>query len=261
MFRKLTTIAACLTLLLVGPVWAQSGQRFLDGTKITGPIYGTLSGSITSDSVARVPRIDSNGNFMIVDAARDRTSNLYWSNAINDTVSPPATVRSEVMAWSAESTATLDVSSCRSIGLFIRFAPGAPVDTAVVTRFAVQVRAHPVQSQDSSSTYVWHPFRSAYSGTGTDSVGQTNPAFTQQQTEVSNRGEFVVAFSNRHYGATVVTPSQHPYSGQLGVYVRLVGKGGEPFWAPWMSVRIRLVTPSTSAGKPRIRLDIAGSPL
>ena len=247
-----------LGLLIAAPAVVFAQAVVQDGSSFRQNLQGqAIGGILRADSTFKLFTMDATGNLSMLDAFPNRTANVIWSNAINDTISPPATPNALVMAWSAESTATLDVSTLHTIGLFFRFIPGAPIDSTATSRFAIQIRAHPVSSQDSASTFIWRGFNSSYSGTGTDSVGHALAAFVQQQTDVTSRGEFVLQFPHRHYSGA----SQIPLSGQTGTYIVLTTKGGEPFWAPYMSIRVRLMTPSTSAGKPRVRLDIVGTPL
>ena len=254
---KIRRVLAIAVLLAV-PVWAQAQVVQQDGSRTdpgrTGTGSGMMIGGIDSDTLFRIPRYDASGNAQFSDVSRDRSSWLIWSNAINDTVSAPTQANILTTPFSAESTATLDVSTLRSVGLFLRYAPGAPVDTSQVYRFAVQVRAHPVQSQDSSSTYVWHKqMLEPVDAAGQDSIGHHVNSIAQTGAQT---GEIIVDFSNKRY----MPSAFRSWSGQTGIYFIVAVRDGSTLWAPYMSIRVRCIGP-LAGPKPRIRVDVVGTPL
>jgi hypothetical protein len=201
-------------------------------------------------------------NYLAIDASRsllvrestppDRDAWMVWTNAINDTISSASNQNSP---FSAESTAVLNVSTLRTITAFIKWNPTTGGDTSSTYTYAVQVRAHNVQSEDSSTTAIWHrPRALVAAGDAPDTVGH-NP-ISKLNVYNAASGEFILQFNVARY-----LPTAHrSWNGQTGIYVLIASRDGGGFWAPYMSIRIRNLGPNL-AGKSYVRMDVMGSPL
>jgi hypothetical protein len=221
--------------LLIAALW--SGPAFTQAWVYQGPNY--LAMDISRSLLVRES------------TPPDRDAWMIWTNAINDTISSASNQNSP---FSAESTATLNVSTLRTVTAFIKWVPPGG-DTTSTYSYAVQVRAHIVQSQDSSSTGIWHRPRTLIAaGDAPDSVGHL-PA-SKLNVYNAATGEFILQFNNARY-----LPTAHrSWNGQTGIYVHIASRDGNAFWAPYMSIRIRNLGPNL-AGKSLIRMDVLGTPL
>jgi len=229
-------------------------------------VSAVMIGLALAGGVARAQQ----GRVWADDDKRDRDFNKLWSNAINDTVSPPLQGNIDRynanaaggLPFSAESTATLDIRTLRSVALFLRCIGPASGDTSGTLRFAVQVRFHPILSQDSTSTFPWYRNAGVMGAALPDSIGQTYTATGVQPGITAQAGEFIVVFQQRNIQRTV---GAHQFVGFNGIYIPVFSGKAERVYAPYMSVRVRQISPIyttvVDATKPRIILTVAGSPL
>ena len=88
---------------------------------------------------------------------------------------------------------------------------------------------------------------------------QTTNATVAVATPYLLPGEFEVIFNVSRRDTVDGAAIPKPFSAPLGYYVPLVGSMGEWFWAPYFSVRMRVINGVKSRFK--IRVDYVGSAL
>ena len=216
----------------------------------SGPYFNTKSGQV----------VDVNGNAKVVDADRDRD---LWG--VHTLINNQLTATSNGMA---DSNATpVATYNYRRMSLMI-YPQLDSLSTSV--RLAVQVRAHSSSATDSASAFPWYrwPVRGTTVGLGIDSLTQyAHGTRTLAQGTSANLptgsvgawdGEFIVQYSAQRLdtlgaGGTAGKYGAYP----RGIYVPLLDATGAPFWAPYTSVRVRVLSGVRS--RTRVRVDLVGS--
>ncbi len=254
-------IAACafgalVSLPLYAADQAADGQRFGPLGSGTGaqvsskvPVPQLMGGMYAADTTSRALRTDASGNVLMADADRDRD---LWQ--------PYSLINNYLFAsgnYMADSNAVpMDTHNFRRCALVI-YGNGDSLSSRV--RIAVQVRAHYTSAADSGSTYPWYRWRPGATGSADgDSLGHFLSGSTTLAQTTSGTGlwssEFMVEFDVAGRSA-VGGFGANP----IGMYVPLVDAGGAYFWAPYTSVRVRVINGIKSRFK--IRVDLVGSAL
>jgi len=197
--------------------------------------------------------VDASGNAKVVDADRDRD---YWTtaNLINNQLTASGTTM-------ADSNVTpIATYGYRRSGLMIY----PQFDSlSTVVRIAVQVRAHYNSSADSANAFPWYrwPTRSTSAASDVDSIGHFTNSSQATPVQVTSgsglySGEFLVKFDVARQdlaGGGAGKPWAYP----KGIYVPLNDATGAPYWAPYTSVRVRVLNGVRS--RMRVRVDYVGS--
>lgn len=204
---------------------------------------------------------DGSGNAYVNEYAKDRDNWIIYTNAINDTISNGALVGT---AWTAvataagfcvESTAVYPSGAYRKFAIGIRLIPASGDTTTSAYRLAVQIRGHSGSTADSSNTFYWE----SWSGIASAGAADTSAAGTSAQSgnlAVVWPGEKVIAFDPRR--GNVLTFGQQ-FGAPAGKLIDLVDAKGNWFWAPYMSVRVRVIGGTSSnaaASKGRIVMSL-----
>jgi hypothetical protein len=182
------------------------------------------------------------------------------SNLINDTITvacpldtgDPA-VGAAGYAFTAESTAIVDVGDFPNIGMFLRVIP-AGGDTSTRIRLAVQVRAHLDFTGDSSSTFPWVLWNGQANATNPDTVRNTFTTYNPPAGEGCGvwAGEFVVSMQDPVRGRGTMRSNEF-FGAPNGLYIPLTSRTGPRFTAPYMSIRVRVLE---GASKPKVVLHL-----
>lgn len=268
--RKWAAVAALMLCggVALAQVVQQDGSRTDPGRRGTG--QGSLIGGIVrSDTTMRLLTMDSNGNLKTAEAT-PMFNNYRTGTLVNNQLTASGTQMAD------SNTIAIQSYDLKRIGLSFY---GSPDSLSTVVRLAVQVRGHMTQTTDSSSTFPWVRWTNAGGipgGTGvgifrSDSIGHQTGFINTPTTPVQSTsatvaaassylypGEFMVVF-NVARDDTSGAGASHPWSGPKGYFVPLVGPFGEWFWAPYMSVRVRVLNGVRS--RFRIRVDYAGTSL
>lgn len=264
--RKWAAVAALFAVPLA-TLWSIAGVEVQDSKSVRGQMNFPVVGGISrADSAGRMLTMSSTGGLSIYDEARDRNRYVTGSLINNQLAASGA-----AMADSSDPVASYDL---KRVGLTFY---GIFDSLSTVVRVAVQVRAHFNTSTDSSSTFPWYRWANAGgipggAGAGnfkSDSIGHVTLVATSQvpltavQATSANSagggllpGEFEVIF-NYSRSDTTAAGNGKPFSAPTGIYVPLVGPLGEWFWAPYMSVRVRVINGVRS--RFRIRVEYAGT--
>lgn len=243
--------------VVMAQVVAQDGQRTDPGRRAIG--QGLLIGGVDrSDSTFRALTLDPSGSASTVDADRDR--NFFTSQTLID---------NWVMASGAamaDSSTPLATHAYKRLGLMIYGIPDSASNGTV--RLALQIRAHLSASTDTLSTFPWIRFSVTDSAaTGIDSVGHgANPAqvpLTAVQATQANSslggvlpGEIKLTFNDSRRDTTDAGGNGKPFSSPVGFYIPL-SHSGDWFWAPYTSVRVRVL--NGVASRFRIRIYLVGT--
>jgi hypothetical protein len=220
--------------------WSQQadGQPLYSG-RGNPPKGLPIGGMIRADSTFQLFTTDANGALRTVDDTPDREANtsfVLWSGAAGDTTA----------VGMADSTAIMDTHGLRHLGLMLK-AFWTPTATILTLRIAVQVRAHPTASADSVNTYPW-AWTNVLNATGATSdtvrVGQN----LTPDTVTPSSQELVVVFNQA--GGNWTTRSR--------VYIPLYNNQGTEYWAPFTSIRVRVLG---GAGVATLWGTLVGTPL
>lgn len=235
------------------------------------PMLQAVGGMYAADTTGRVLRFDASGNLLSSEANKDRDNwSIPTGGIINDTMSVAALANGRVSSQSsnlgfcAESTLVLPCGQYRHFTLFMRAIPigAATSDTSSMIRVAVEIRKHTTNLADTSSTFVWmswEPPAGTNAPTGPDSLGHTYAGVTIGSTPGTVAlypGEHEFIFDPRRRGDR---NTDYFFGPPDGIAVDLVDAHGQWFWAPYMSVRIRVLSYTSSAAndhKPRIYLAV-----
>jgi hypothetical protein len=181
----------------------------------------------------------------------------------------------------ADSSTPIPSYAFRRIALFVY---GVPDSLRGIIRLAVQVRGHLSAASDTLSTFPWYRWPPNFNSNNsagtfgtvfaTDSIGHgvatTQVPLTAVQATSANSsnggllpGEFKIVFnsSRRDTSANGDGTGSKPFSFPAGMYIPLAGQAGEWFWAPYFSVRVRLLNGLAAGGRFRIRIYYAGTAL
>lgn len=254
--RFLVPLFVVLVVAFAGLSRAQVGA---DGVKSQGLSFQRIGGITGADSLGRVLKMDASGNAKVVDADRDRD---LWGvyNLINNQLTASG-------SGMADSNATpVATYNFRRTGLMF-YAQFDSLSSEV--KIAVQVRAHYSSATDSASAFPWYrwPVRSTTVASDVDSLGHmTKGTYAQAQITTANvaqssgglwSGEFIVKFQSARQD-TVDGISAGKYGAYpKGIYIPLQDIGGNYYWAPYTSVRVRVLSGVKS--RFRIRTDLVGS--
>lgn len=183
-----------------------------------------------------------------------------FQNIIVDTMSVAAAINSAQnpggYSFTAESTAIIDVGRFFRIGLMIRAIP-AGGDTTTPIRLAVQIRAHLDNSaEDSTNTFYWMPHAVSASISTPDSfvTKYTTSAPPAGAGVGVWPGEMIVAFNDPARGRGAMKSNEF-FGAPDGCYIPLIATKGDIFWAPYMSVRVRVLQ---AAANPKIVMSLIG---
>lgn len=254
---------AVLAAFLLFPASASAQAVVGDGQSFRGVLQGQAQvGIVRADSTAKLLTVDSDGNLKVAQSSLDR--NYYKTFQL---INNQLTASGAAMADSSSPQATYDL---RRMGLMIY--PTAFDSLSTIVRLAVQVRAHMTNQADSASSFPWARYsvgRSTTAGNYADSVGHWNSGYTGPLTPVQTTtataaapylypGEIMVTFNFARDDSTA-NGNGKPWSFPKGIYLPLVGALGEWFWAPYTSVRVRVI--NGVRNRFRVRVDMVGSPL
>jgi hypothetical protein len=214
----------------------QWGRRVAgSNTSSSGSPSVQIVGGVNTSDTTFVP-ITINGTtgaLTISDASPARTDFLDGSTPIiDDTTS----------IGFAESSAVINVGKYRLHSLAIRVA-GTP--TAVT--MAVQIRFHLNSQSDSSSIFPWYVRRTG--GAAADTTSNYLAAQTAGAANLS-RTEFAVLLQADGIAAA-------KWGNQAHAYINLADKYGVEEWAPYVSVRIRVL----SGANVSVKVYLLGTPL
>ena len=262
-------LAVAVLLALPAALLAQAVVQ--DGSSYRQNLQAQASGGIVrADSTMKILTVDASGNLVTT------TSNPVFNNYRTGTL---------INNWLFASTGTMADSNTtpvqaydlKRMGLFIY---GIHDSLSTVVRIAVQVRGHTNQNTDSVSTYAWLRWTNAAGIPGgasagvfrVDSIGQPGgfiniPTTAVQTTNATVAvaspyllpGEFEVIFNVARRDTIDGTQGGKPFSAPLGYYVPLTGAMGEWFWAPYVTVRARVINGVRS--RFRLRVEYAGTSL
>jgi hypothetical protein len=208
---------------------------------------------------------DALGNAQVSEAIKDRDNWIVYPTAINDTISNGQLVGT---AWAlantaaqfcAESTVVYPCGQYRRFALGARWIPAGGDTSTATIRIAFQVRGHFTATADTSTTFYWDSWTlSSAAGTTTDSVGVGTTA-QAGNLALAWSGEKIIAFDPRrgNGGATINTFSQF-FGAPAGKLIDLVDAKGNYFWAPYISVRARVINGyGANATKGRLIVSLA----
>lgn len=260
--------AVVAAVLLAVPVWVWAQQMGTDGRQIPGqnassanpPQPIVMGGVDRSDTSFKA--FSFSGDNLLTTEANPITSAYRTGTLINNQL----TASGAAMADSSTAIPSYDLKrmALTFYGIFDSL--------STVVRVAVQVRGHLTQNTDSSSTFPWYPFTNSTATAGlvkSDSVGHglapTQVPLTAVQATSANSsnggilpGEFVVVF-NYSRDDTTAAGNGKPFSAPKGIYKPLNSIYHEWWWAPYTSVRVRVLNGVRS--RFRIRVDYAGTAL
>lgn len=251
--------------LLAVPMWVWAQVVANDGSSTRGQTSGqAVGGFVIADTTLRVHRMDDSGNLKVLEAA-PLSGNYRTGNLIDNQL----TASTGAMA---DSNATpIQSYDLKRVGLMVY---GIHDSLSTVVRLAFQIRAHPNTNTDSTSTFPWLRWSNvATSGVfRVDSIGQplgvVNIPTTAVQTTNATvavaspyllPGEFEVIFNVARRDTVDGLAAPKPFSAPLGYYIPLTGPMGEWFWAPYFTVRVRVVNGVRS--RFRLRVDYVGTSL
>lgn len=204
-----------------------------------------------------------------------------WEEIINDTMTAQTDISYLTnpggMAYTAESTAVFNLGDfSENLGLAIRLIP-AEGDTTYPYTLAVMVRGHIAMSSDSNSTFYWQTLNITGNAGIPDS---TDNKFTfsgyPPGDGVANGGSIVGPWEGDRlitvFGEAIAKGRSYGRSNQWfsapdGLYLPISGRGnsigsatggfGLGFHAPYVSVRVRLLTGPVGK-KPRVIVSMVG---
>jgi len=205
--------------------------------------------------------VDASGNAKVVDADRDRDNWGYFS-LINTQFGATSS------ATMADSNATpVDTHGYSRLALV--FYPQFD-SLSTVVRYAVQVRAHYSSSSDSAATFPWYrwPVRNNTVMADIDSIGQyTYGSRVVAQSTSANlptgsvgawSGEFIVTFNVARNDSIEGGSGGKWGAYPRGMYLPLNDYNGAPYWAPYTTVRVRVLSGIRSRARLRVDLVAAG---
>jgi hypothetical protein len=281
--RRLVAVVLLLALWSMAALAQTVGQS---GRQVAGPSHRDANGVLTSTSagppvpmlVGGTVRADTTIQDIAVTAEgyvkTSEASPLFSNYRTGELINNQVTASGVFMADS--NTAPVQSYDLKRIGLTFF---GTFDSLSTVVRIAVQVRSHFNLNTDSLSTFPWYRWANAGgipggAGAGmvkTDSIGHASllamsqvPLTAVQATAANSAnggllpGEFEVIF-NLSRSDTTAAGNGKPFSAPTGIYVPLVGPLGEWFWAPYFSVRVRVLNGVRS--RFRIRVNYAGTSL
>ena len=248
MVKRRWMLLAALAIPLVA--WGQSpvqdGQRFSpvseSGARSTMLQGAAVGGVIRADSTFKMLTVDSDGNLKTVNA--DPIQDQFRDGSV-------AIISSSIAALSADSSAVISMGAYRLMGLAIRMT-GNP---SLHARLAVQIRFHLNAQSDTSSMFPIQGLQvpGATTVTQVDSIPWAS--VVAPTTTVLSRSEFQVNLVNDGLGTA-------SFGSAPNAYILLRDKSGQGIWAPYISVRVRVlsVTTALAAGLP-IRVYLTATPL
>lgn len=210
-------------------------------------------------------KVDANGNAYTTEASKDR-DNFQIANVCDDTMSVALFIDNKStlgQAFTAESSAVITSYPYRRFTLLLRAIPTAG-DTTSRFRFAVQIRKHTDATGDSSSTWAWSAWANAtaMSVAADDSTGHfTDATFYGGTGSAAGPGpwsdERVFVLTAERGNMVGASSANQSFGWPGGIAVDLCDARGQWFWAPYMSVRVRCLSASSAANKPRVICKLA----
>lgn len=240
-------------LVVALPAMAQVGG---DGVRVQ-QMTGARNAAVTADSLTKLLRADQDGNLKTTDANFGGWGVL--PNIINNQLT-------------ASSTGLQDSSSVWPTASYKRMALvlyGTPDSLSTVVRLAVQVRGHYTSNSDSAAAFPWYrwPVSSQTVASDVDSIGHmTKGSYSLAQSTNANTaatsggiwsGEFIVKFDVARQDTTDGASGLGKFGAYpKGMYIPLTDHGGNAFWAPFTSIRVRVLNGVRSRFK--IKADLVG---
>lgn len=225
--KRWVTAALMLALLSAGMVRAETTGREdqKQGTQLSGTVIGGVN---LADSTFHLMKVDGDNAVSILDSAPNRTTWTYWQNVIANNAMTPGLIDSTVTP--------IYVQPYRRLALYVY---GNVDSLTSEARVAVQCRCHFTQSSDSLQTFPI-PWRTTQS----DSAG-----------DIFTDGTGTTIDHTEKYW-TIKDKQLLPHGDVIPVPVPNV-----EFPCPYLSVRLRLLTLSGSAGLSRlkVRVNIVGA--
>jgi hypothetical protein len=244
--RRIALFAALTAGLVAAIAFGQSvvqDGRLFNSTNSTGsrstvfqPML--MGGVVRADTTSKALTMDADGNLKMVNAAPIQSQFRDGSVAV---------INSAIAALSADSSAVISMGAYRLYGLAIRMT----VNPSLTARLAVQIRFHLNAQSDSSSIF---PFGGmAFTGAAVDTSGYGTTV--SPTTTLVGRSEFLVNLTSDGLAAS-------SFGNPPNIYIDLRDRVGLPIWAPYISVRVRVlsVTTALAAGVP-IKVYLTGTPL
>lgn len=203
-------------------------------------------------------KTNSTGDLTIEDSSPNRDVWRLYPNIINNQLTASGTG----MVDSSQAQSTADM---RRLVLVLY---GTHDSVSTIVSLAVQIRGHYLTSSDSASAHPWirWPNRSITLHNDVDSVGHgVVGTYALAQATSANvlvasnglwPGEFKVKFNVAH--GDTAADGHGKYGGfPKGMWIPLNDYQGQPFWAPYTSVRVRVINGVRS--RFRIRAELVGS--
>ena len=209
----------------------------------------------TCYNVVTKQKVDcATGDVLVTSNPLDRDLWRLYPNIINNQLCAAVTGGNTQV----DSSAVLDTHDMKRLAL-IFYVQQDSASLSVPQRWAVEVRAHYNTSGDSASAYPWYRLRTPPSAASaapidTSTVGQFAVG-TGTGTGVPWSGEFVVVTNYNREGAVTAGTGGYP----KGLYIPLYDESGAPYWGPYTSVRVRLL--SGVKVRATVRVDMVGSAL
>ena len=270
MKNRIWLVAAALALFAANAMsqgtilgWGQKNQQPQSATSPVVPqVKVNVVGGVFASDTSGVPlQFDASGNLRTSEYSKDRDLWRLYPNVINNFLT------TNILAFADSNTIPIDTHDMKQLALVLY---GSPDSLSSVVRLAVQVRGHYTTSSDSGSAFPWirWPVRSSTVASGVDSIGHTLiGTYGVAQATTANvlasdgglwPGEFEVKFN------TVANDTSGAGNGKYGaypkgMYIKLVDHGGDYFWAPYTSIRIRIINGVRS--RFRIKADVVGRAL
>lgn len=230
--------AALLLLALPVVVIAQSVTQ--DGQSTRGVQQGVMvQGLVRADSTGQCLTMDGSGNLKMVDGNPARLDFRDGSVAI---------INSAIANGSADSSAVINVGKYRLQGLAVRIV-GSPATTI---RLAIQIRFHLNSQSDSTSIFPWLPHGNVGTGASVDSLAFSS--VIAPTAILQGRSEFTLTLSQD-------APVASKFGNGAAAYINLHDWLGHEFWAPYISVRIRVIAVSTTITAATVQAYLTGTPL
>jgi hypothetical protein len=165
-----------------------------------------------------------------------------------------------------DSTPVLPTASFKRMYLTLY---GTPDSLSTVVRLAVQIRGHYGSNSDSAAAFPWYrwPVSSTTVASTVDSIGHFDKgSYSLAQSTNANTaatsaglwsGEFLVKFDVARQDTTDGASGLGKFGAYpKGMWIPLVDHGGNPFWAPYTSIRVRVINGVRS--RFRIKADLVG---
>jgi len=230
-----------LALLCAPSAFAQESVQGEDAGATKNSTHFMVGGWRYADSLKFIVAVDGSGRVSILDARPDRDANIFFSEVFNDTMSKQGN--------SVDSTENaIDTHDVGRAVLLLK-AEGADGAAGTVWRVAVQIRGHSSSIVDSAGTYAWDRFRGAQGATGSDrdSIGTGVPAL----------GTATSTWSSEFLWKFVPQADLNAANGVPGaIAIQLEG-----WWAPFTTVRFRVLSSPAAGSRVRIRGHLVGTPL